>query len=669
MNEQKKDLLAIILICLAVFSVYINTLPNTFIFDDRHMIVDNNFIKHLSTLPQVFQAKISSAPVGWGMYRPVLMLTFAFNYFFGGLTVSGYHLINILIHFFNAWVLYLFLKLFLKELGFFLRLGLTLIFCVHPVNTEAVAYISSRSTILCAFFILASFYAYVRWHLNKNKYLYIGSLLLYILALLTKETGLVLAGLIAAYEFVYVKDFKKSIYRLLPFILVSVGYLILIKSLFGGVFGLFSKHPAPAVRPIFSNILIQSAVSLFYLYLFFYPSGLSVDHNSIFIDSFSNAAGFFCLGALFFFFMAALFLKKRSEILSFSILWYFVILLPQFYARLNVVAAEHHAYLAFFSVYFIFGYALSKWKIRPLYLRQCFFFVFLMSAILTLLRNWEWRNEYMLWKSALRVNPNSGLAQGSLALNLINRGFFAEGEKYLMQAAVSKSDIASQPSLLNLATYYALFKNQPQKGLEVLDKNKERLWRMDPLGYCKSLGLIYLKMGKPQEAKRAFDKAMQVYPESPEINSNLGWWYLEYSTDKKKAQAYFEEALNNNPDLTLAHLGLAAVLEGQDIIRAVKEYKITIKLAPKDSNAYYRLGLLYAKDLLSKEAEWYFKKTIELMPKFAPTYYNLCVFYLSLPEPDYEQAQGYFDKAKELGYKVDKQIEELLNKKPVNISP
>jgi tetratricopeptide (TPR) repeat protein len=664
MNEQKKDLIAILFIIFAAFSVYMNTLPNVFLFDDRHMIVDNNYTKHLATLPMVFKNKISSAPVGWGMYRPVLMLTFAFNYFFSGLAPAGYHLINILIHFLNAWLLYLFLKLFFKELSFPLRLGITLIFCVHPVNTEAVAYISSRSTILCSFFILSSLYTYIRWHSSQKKYLYLSSLACYALALLTKESGLVLVALLSAYEFACVKDLKKTALRLLPFILVTFGYLILIKCLFGGVFGLFSKNVvAPPPRPFFSNILIQSAVSLFYLYLFFYPFNLSIDHNYMFTNAFSNTLGFACMGLLAALFITALFLRKRSGILSFSILWYFIILMPQFYARLNIVAAEHHPYLAFFSVYFICGYAVSKWKVRQLYSRQFFLFTFLLFYILTVVRNFEWRNEYLLWRSALRVNPHSDLAKGSLALYLINRGFFAEGEKYLTEAASCKTQVALQPSLLNLATYYALFKKQPQKGLEVINRNREYLWKMDPLGYCKSLGLIYLTMGKAKEAREVWEKALQIYPVSPEINSNLGWWYLEQAADRKKAKEYFKEALKNDPDLILARLGLAAALEAEEPGLAVKEYKRVIKLAPKDSNAYYRLGLLYAKDLLSTQAEWYFKKTIELSPKFAPTYYNLCIFYLSLPQPDYQRAQEYFDKAKQLGFKVDRQIGDILAKR------
>ncbi len=135
MNEQKKDLWAIFLICLVVYSVYLNSLPNSFIFDDRHMLLQNNYIKHLRFIPLFFKGELTSFPIARGMYRPILMLTFSLNYLFGGLSPYSYHLTNILIHFLNACLLYLVLRLFIKELSFFLILGLVMVCCLHPIKT------------------------------------------------------------------------------------------------------------------------------------------------------------------------------------------------------------------------------------------------------------------------------------------------------------------------------------------------------------------------------------------------------------------------------------------------------------------------------------------------------------------------------------------------------
>ena len=125
MDKNQKSLLAVMAIFTTVGLAYFNSLSNPFIFDDRHTIVENNYIKHRETLPNLFTNKITSLPITKGMWRPLLMLSFAFNYFISGLSPHSYHLINILLHFLNAVMLYLLLETFLKELSLCRRLGLT----------------------------------------------------------------------------------------------------------------------------------------------------------------------------------------------------------------------------------------------------------------------------------------------------------------------------------------------------------------------------------------------------------------------------------------------------------------------------------------------------------------------------------------------------------------
>ena len=596
------------------------------------------------------------------------MLSFAFNYFISGLSPHSYHLINILLHFLNAVLLYLLLEKFLKELSLCRRLGLTLIFCLHPINTEAVTYISSRSVTMCAFFILSGFYCYVRWRHDRRTRFFLLSLASYILALMTKEIALILPMLIITYEFIYNKNFWKERREIflgfLPFLLITFGYIFMIKLIFNEVFGLFAKaKSALATRSYSSNILTQGAVSFFYLYLFFYPFNLCVDHNFPIISSLKNPLGTIPLALIIILILTALSLRKRLPLIALSIFWYLICLLPQFYGRLNIVAAEHHPYLAYFAVYFILAYLLLKLKIKKEFSRLLFIFVLGLFFILTIIRNLEWGSEYTLWKAELKNNPDSEIAKGSLGLYLINRGFDEEGERYLRQAINSKKGIASQPSILNLASYYAKTLNQPQKALELLNQHKDQISRLD-LRHLNTLGIIYAKIGQKKEAKKTWEEALRIYPEHPEIKSNLGWWHLENSKDIPMAKKYFLDALYDNPDSAGARMGLGMAYEKENLFhKALGEYAKIIRLDPYNLKAYYRTGILYAQKLLDAKAEWYFKKTIELAPDFAPGYYNLCVLYLSLPEPDYSKAREYFNKAKELGFKTDEKIERILEEK------
>ena len=661
MDGKNKELLAIFLVCLAVFCVYLNTLPNSFIFDDQHMIVDNNYIKNLRHIPLFFKGKVTSYPIVEGMYRPLLMLSFVFNYFTSGLKPHGYHLINILIHFLNAVFLYLLLRLFLEELSFPLRLGITLIFCLHPVNTEAVTYISSRSDILCSFFILASLYAYIRSQNLQRKSLYILSLGMHILALLTKEVGLVVVGLVCAYEYIYTKyPFKagrRIVLNILPFVLITIGYLFLRRYLFGAI---LASSIAPMLpRPLSSNILTQAAVSFYYLYLFFFPFWLCIDHNFLVITAFTDPLGLISSILIFVLVASCLFLRKRIvPIISFACLWYFICLSPKFYARLNLVCSEHQAYLAYFSLYFISGYLLATWKIKRIYLRQIFFFLLGLFFLLTLIRNFQWRNEYTLWRSTLKVNPQSGFAQGTLGLYLSDRGYFSEGLEYLKQAATSVTmEKVRTTSLLNLATHYAL-KGEPEKGLKILEKNQDYLRQVNSIGFFRSLSFVYFQMGKYEESRDILERIIRLYPQGASFKAILGWQYLQIFEDNQKAKQYFQAAIRDNPDLGIAHLGLGVVLENEDLKQAIQEYERTIKLVPQDHRAYYRLGIIYAQKLLNSQAEWYFKKTIQLSPDFAPAYNDLAVFYASMDPPHWRLAKEYSEKAKKLGYPVK---EDFLN--------
>ncbi|MFC1592410.1 tetratricopeptide repeat protein [Candidatus Omnitrophota bacterium] len=705
MNSNNKDLIAVILICLAVFGAYINTLPNSFVFDDRHMIVDNAFIKNPAYLPAFFNGEITSEPIAKGMYRPVLMLSFAFNYLTGGLKPYGYHIINILLHFLNACFLYFLLKIFLKDLNFNFRLGLALMFCLHPVNTEAVAYISSRSDLLSSLFVISGIYAYAVFRNSHRALPYLWSILLYILALLSKETGIVALGLIVAYEFIFtppvntpslsknpptgftkknLSKLKPVIFLILPFVLITLAYFILRKSLFG----VMAVNPQAVLssRSLSANILIQAVVSLFYIYAYFFPFNLCIDHNFLLINASAGPWGLVSLAIVIALIAACLFFKKRIvPLISFSCLWYFICLSPKFYARLNLVAAEHQAYLALFALYFIFAYLLLKIQnikqapldsehltgqanqgklAKYLYLRYLLFFILGLFFVLTITRNFQWRNEYTLWKAAYKISPQSGIASGALGLSMQNQGFSQEAEGLLHDSAdFAATGNSRAASFLNLATFYAL-QGEPEKGLEVLKKNKDYLLKFHAGGFYKSLGFVNMLMGRKQEASQAWEQILKVSAHNAKVKALLGILYLEQFLDKQKAKQYFQEAIADDPDVILARLGLAVILEEEDTTAAITEYEEIIKRQPGNFIAYFHLGLIYAKTLLSPEAEGYFKKAIQLNPNASAAHYNLCIYYLSLSEPNYKLAQGYFSKAKALGYPVDKEIEDILTNAP-----
>ena len=157
---EKKWIWYLALICLPM-AVYLNSIQNPFHYDDIHSIVDNPHIRQLGNIPSFFvDPTLFSAQEENAMFRPLLLTTFAVNYAISGYEVWSYHLVGILLHAGCVLLVWGIGRQLLKE---DLAAGLgALIFGLHPINSEAINYISSRSEVLAGFFILLGFWGFLR---------------------------------------------------------------------------------------------------------------------------------------------------------------------------------------------------------------------------------------------------------------------------------------------------------------------------------------------------------------------------------------------------------------------------------------------------------------------------------------------------------------------------
>ncbi len=153
---------------LVVALAYSNTLFSPFHFDDLPNIVDNAAI-HITRLTP--ESLFSAVRESFAINRPIANLSFALNYYFGGLSVFGYHLVNLIIHIGSALTLYLLLCRLLtlprvpqeiREKSRLISLSCALIWAVHPIQTQSVTYIVQRMTSLCGLFYFASLLFYLK---------------------------------------------------------------------------------------------------------------------------------------------------------------------------------------------------------------------------------------------------------------------------------------------------------------------------------------------------------------------------------------------------------------------------------------------------------------------------------------------------------------------------
>jgi tetratricopeptide (TPR) repeat protein len=401
-------------ILLLTFFAYSNTFYGEFQFDDDVAILFKEQIRNPS---KFFQINPFHSLTHGG--RPVTDFTFALNYYFGGVNVLGYHIFNFIIHILNGVLVYYFVLLTMQSSRLsisyhgraqFIALLTSGIFLLHPIQTEAISYISQRYESLASLFYLLSLVAYIkarlmqqsaisyqqsaphpslpleggitnseletpnsklhatrytlpatRYTLPAKRYtLYALSVVSGILALGSKEIAITLPVVILVYDFYFLPDrpFLKRISGIGIFILLSViaGIFILI-GFSGGIDAGFSVK---AFTP-WEYLMTQFRVITKYIGLLFLPINQNLDYDFRVSRSLFEADTFLSLIFLLALIITAILLFKKWGFGSFFILWFFIILSPtsSFIPIIDLIF-EHRVYLASTGIFVIVSDVLSR---------------------------------------------------------------------------------------------------------------------------------------------------------------------------------------------------------------------------------------------------------------------------------------------------------------------
>lgn len=639
--------------------LYFNALGNVFIFDDLHGIEDNLYIKNPRYIPLFFQGFYTSIPeIPKGMFRPLLLLTFSFNYFFSGLQPLGYHIINILLHFLNGILLYLILKFLNNGLRFGILLSVCLLFIAHPINSETVTYISCRSDLLVTFLILSAFYAFI-----KNRIFL--SVLLYIFALLTKETALVYSLLPAAYLIFHGTAIQerheknKFIFYFGGLIMLAAIYWIYRSAILNmGIKDSFLPPKASLIRGGLSNACLQSVISLFYLRLFIWPHPLTIHHYFSNNYSFFQPIVFTSLVIIGLIFIIILWVRKKYPLISLGLAWYFICLLPKFYGALRFPAMEHHFYLPSIGIYILLSSVLKKY-----YERRRSYFLLLGAGILgifTILvwfRNYEWKDSLTLYKLTVKNNPDSVFARNNLGVEYSRLGLNKEAEtEYKKALSLSKSALSNVNCRINLSKIYAGRKMFPEALNEL---NQAVKIKPDYSIIYHAYGVVYSQMGEKEKAEEILKKGLEFNPRSSGILDNLGILYIKKEMFKE-AKECFLAAIDYSPDDYLAHFYLGGLFENaEDNAQAMRHYKKSVSLNPAHALSHSAIGRLYAKGL-NPRAFYHLKEALRLQPSLTEAQNNLAVLYASMEPPKLDLAKKHALNALSWGYPVEKAFLKLI---------
>jgi len=528
--DKLKSVLPYLLLAIAVALAYANSLGADFIYDDNAFVVDNEAIRTFAPLSKfLLSPEAFSQPANDHVYRPLASFSFAINYALGGLDVRGYHIVNLLFHLLNAFLVFV----LLGRIGFEKEASLVgaLIFAIHPAHVEAVTWISGRGNVLFLAFFLLSLLLYMRTDEApgaRKTALYCASVAAYALSLLAKEMALPLPALLFGYDLFLGRardrrEWMQKMWSYLPFVLTAIGYIALRTHVLGKI-GQVEYHGGSA----YVTLLVMLKALVIYAKLLLVPVGLSISRHFQPSHSIFEPSVFLGLCFLVVAIIVGIISFRRKPVLSFGLFWFAVAILPvSNIIPVNAIVADRFLYgpsigfCLLAAVWFTSACgedhrrkALSVAAMLPLVF--CF-------MLLSVIRNNDFSNPILLWQKAAKTSPTSFVAYNNLGLQYMKKGMLPEAIDALKRAVEIKDDLPQ--AHVNLAT-------------------------------------CYKAKGDAESAIKHYELAL------PHIND-----------PEVKIKAHLDLAV--------------LLEKSRGISRAIEHYLEVTKLAPDDADAMYQLGRLY----------------------------------------------------------------------------
>lgn len=521
-------------------------------WDDDTYVTSNAIIQSSTTdWEQLF-----TEPVALN-YHPLTMLTLRWNFEAAGLQPRAYLLTNLLLHVLNTVLVFLFFY-FLSGRKIIAGAISGLLFGVHPMHVESVAWISERKDVLYVFFLLLSLLAYLRYNASKHFPWLLLCFVFFLLSCLSKAMAVVLPLLLWLTDYFQQRPFnRKTVIEKIPFLVTSL------------VFGLLAFR----VQAGSTNETVQSFSALqqfffgcygcmMYLVKFlfpvhlsaFYPYPVSSAAQSLPVEYYLSPLVLLAGGLVLYRYF------RRQSFVVYGALFFLVAVAPvlQFVAVGNALMADRYSYLSYSGLCFIGGYGIQKVYDEKINLRN--YITVVVCAILIILgfishqRTSTWNNSETLWTDVINKYPDVTTAYK-------NRGNYY-GQKGNNEAALKDYQV-------------------------LLDKKTQ-----DPEVF-NNLGNIYANQEKYEASLDAYSKAINLKPDYVNAYINRGISYNSLN-QPEKAITDFSKAisLSNNKGWLWAQRGFTYYTTGQ-FDKAIADLSRAILLQPDLADAMYCRGLCY----------------------------------------------------------------------------
>ena len=634
MKKNKKIYLASAALAVIAFLVYLPSLGNGFVnWDDQTYVINNPYIRSLD----LAFIKWALTNIYFTNWHPLTIISYAVDYAIWGTNPFGYHLTNNILHGLNTALAAIFAYLFFAAAGepesgkvkrysmgaLFAAVVTALLFGLHPLRVESVAWVSERKDVLCGFFYLLSMIFYMRyaapprngWALN-----YAASLGCFFLALTAKPMAITLPAVLLVLDLYPLERLKpgrlkKTLAEKAPFFALgalAAALAVWAQRVEGALAGLDPY-------PLTDRLLVSSRAAAFYIYKTALPFSLAPfypreAHPSLL--SFGHLAAVVLI-LLITIACVATFRKKKI----FSAMWlFYLITLAPVIGIVQVgsqAAADRYTYLPSLPLALLVGagagYLFTRKNRAAKALPMAVVVISALLSLLTLKQAHIWKDSISLWSHEVRVYPDQApIGQTNLGIAYKDLGDYRTAIEWYNRALV-----------------------------------------VDPL-YADAYtnrGVAYSSMGMHAEAIRDFTAALKLRPQNPEALSNRGASVMsmgEYDRAIEDFTAAIGYSGEKNPMSagTFYNRGIAYKSIGR-YAEALKDFGAAIGFNPDFAGAYNNRGGVYLRTGRYDLAERDYLTAIRLNESSAVSYYNLALVYIKTGERD--KAVESLKKAASLG--------------------
>ncbi len=597
--KHKKYLWIILLIG---FIIFLPILNNWFVWDDIPFILNNPEV-HQFNLPILFGQNMFSSGT---FYRPLQAIYFALSYLLFGQQAFFYHFIQLALHLAGTCILFIFFCLFFSE-G--ISLFLALLFLVHPINVESVAWIAATTNQLYFCFGIAALLLATEKYLTWKKLSLV--IVLLFLSVLSKEIGLSFIVLIIGYRYLFKVNKLKAV--IVSAIGIGVAYALMRFFIGKTIYSVLSDKVPIAALPLWQRLLHIPAIFMFYLTTFIYPLHLDVMQRwvikSLTVQNF--LIPLFVSAALFILFLSLFYIlykrdekqhvqernrvnnnrkqpileQKQSLRFAFFFLWFVIGMVPLLQVvPLDMTVAERFFYFPIVGLLGMLGIGLQNLRVyynrrKTLYIAGAVIILALLS-LRTIIRTFDWKNNLRLYMHDAKEENDNYFLMDTIAQELSQAGKTSEAVRY------EEKSISLFPNFLNESHLGEIYLNGKQydkaiivymRAIQLLnnDVSQEAKWQTflrtiadkqleqgniqvsSAVFYYRQLDQDYFELANalfyakhPNDAINFINsQALKKFPLDPKLYMLLAFAYINVQ-DHQKALDAITQAYKLSPDKT-----------------------------------------------------------------------------------------------------------------------